>query len=496
MKAVLIFWIRLFYLSILTTSVWACSDDINDTIINEGEIDILPGMNVVGRITDGANPIEGVVVSDGYSVVDTDKNGIYQMRASRKANFVYISIPADCEIPVDENGCPLHYQSIELQTNKVLRKDFSLKKIEVQKNFRLLAFADVQIDTEAHIVRLEKEIPSIVNYVEQLKDQPIYGISLGDLGWDNMDIYSTYKKYIGQLNIPFFSVIGNHDHNENIIDQDMNADYEFKEAFGPTYYSYNIGNCHFVVLDDVLYKNRKKYDATITNDQFKWLKKDLSYVDKNKLIIIAVHIPIERRNSNNALTNKDDLYKILDGFNNVRILSGHSHNNYTTNHLNAPHIEENTLGAISGSLWYKDTSICNDGSPSGYAIYEIEDNKIKNWYYKGIHTSKDYQIQLYKPGSDISGRYPNDVLINIFTWHDNWKRVELYEDGKWIKSLTSNVKIMDPMAYSALDGDLDRIEKNNDHMFRYTPSNEWSTIEIKTEDAYGNKYESKIKNDL
>ncbi len=492
MKKTYSFFIKFFVLAILCTTTFACSDDNDGKINGAGGIDVQPGMNVVGRITDGTTPMEGVVVTDGYSVVATDADGVYQIRASRKAEFVYISVPADCEIPMGSDGCPAHYQPIKLQTNKVLYKDFTLKRIGVKKNFRLLALADVQIDTETHVTRLEKEMPKIVEYVKSLNDQPVYGISLGDLGWDNMNIYPTYKKYVNQLNIPIFSVIGNHDHNQLMVDQDADADAEFKEAFGPTYYSYNIGDCHFVVMDDVLYKNRKEYDATLTTNQLNWLQKDLSYVDKNKLIIVGVHIPIERRNRNNQLTNKDKLYEILDGFNHVRVLSGHSHNNYTTTHKEAPRIEENTLGAVCGSLWYKETEICNDGSPSGYAIYEIEGNTIKNWYYKGNSTPKDYQMILYKPGEDKSGSYPNDVLVNIFTWHTNWKSVKLYENGTLKQSLTKNIKVVDPTAYTALDGDMTRIETNNDHMFKYTPTSSWSTIEVKAEDPYGNKYEGKI----
>lgn len=490
-----LYFIKLLFLSLLSSVIFACGDDEHSSGKEAGLIDVQPGMNVVGRVTDGSNPIEGVVVSDGYSVVTTDADGVYQIGANSKAEFVYISIPADCEIPVDENNCPMHYQTIDMQTNEVQYKNFTLKKAAIQKNFRLLALADVQISIGAQVKCLEEDIPVIAEYIKSLNDQPIYGISLGDLSWDNMAIYPTYKQNISKLNMPIFSVIGNHDHNNKVNNRDDLADAEFKEAFGPTYYSYNIGDCHFVVLDDVYYKGPSNdgYETTITTEQFNWLKKDLSYVSKDKLIILGVHIPIKRRNSTAHLTNIDELYDILEGYH-VRILSGHSHDNYTTTHTAM--IEEQTLGAICGSLWYKNNvRLCNDGSPSGYAIYEIVGNEIKNWYYKGIYTPKEEQMRLYKPGDDKSGKYPNDALVNIFTWHTNWKSVELFEDGVLKQTLTDNIKVIDPLAYTMLGGAQGRIKALNDHMFKYTPSINWNEIEVRAEDAYGNKYEKKIINE-
>ena len=44
-----------------------------------------------------------------------------------------------------------------------------------------------------------------------------------------------------------------HQHGQTV---DADADASFEAAFGPTYYSYNIGDCHFIVLDDVLYTGR------------------------------------------------------------------------------------------------------------------------------------------------------------------------------------------------------------------------------------------------
>ena len=80
-----------------------------------------------------------------------------------------------------------------------------------------------------------------------------------------------------------------------------------------------------------------------------WMEKDMNNVHKDKLIIIGLHIATSRRNRPTShVADYKELYALLDGYN-VRILSGHSHNNYTTTISET--IEENTLGAVMGAYW-------------------------------------------------------------------------------------------------------------------------------------------------
>ena len=490
--------INFFFSILISVIISACDGNNEENRENtpDNNINVKPGMNLVGKIQDDTTPIEGVVVSDGYTTAVTDSNGIYQIKANNNAEYVFVSIPANCEVPVSE-GFPAFYQPIKMKANEVLYKNFSLKKAPVKNKFRLLAMADIQIGDNTDVTYLQTtDLPQIISYVQSsLSDQPLYGISLGDLVWDNLPYYSTYKEKVRELNIPVFSVIGNHDHDMKVVNNDEKADAVFKENFGPDYYSYNIGQCHFIALDDVLYQggSSKEYTGTITEKQLLWLKEDLKYVDKSKLIVIGVHIPTKRRNSGSQVTNNADLYKLLDGYK-VRILSGHSHNNYTT--TISENIEENSLGSVMGAFWNGD--LCNDGSARGFAIYEFDNNVIKNWYYKGTSHPKDYQMYLYQPGRAVSAIYKDGILINIFTWHTNWT-LKVYENNVYIQNLSQKIKEMDPRAYETMYG-ADKPshrpsaepEQNNDHMFFYKPSANWNTVTIEANDPYGNTYRQSI----
>ena len=55
--------------------------------------------------TDGA-PMEGGVVSDGYTVTQTDAEGRYEITAPRCAAFVWVSAPEGYMAPLKESGIP------------------------------------------------------------------------------------------------------------------------------------------------------------------------------------------------------------------------------------------------------------------------------------------------------------------------------------------------------------------------------------------------------
>jgi hypothetical protein len=71
------------------------------------------------------------------------------------------------------------------------------------------------------------------------------------------------------------------------------SDITFKKMYGPTHYSFNRGKVHYVVLDDVYYLGtEREYEGRITQQQLDWLQKDLSFVPKDNLLIVCLHIPV------------------------------------------------------------------------------------------------------------------------------------------------------------------------------------------------------------
>ena len=490
-------------LLILLTIAIACSSggDESGNVETEVEIEVQPGMTLVGRVTDeNKNPVVGVVVSDGYSAVQTDVSGVYQMKQDNEAEFVFVSVPAEYEIPMIAGRPQIYKKLKDVNPGVVTRHDFTLKNSTKEDKFTLLAFADVQIGHEGDIDFLAAAIPFVKKYIHTLSN-PVYGISLGDLVWDNMPYFEDYVTYMTKLGIPIFQAIGNHDYNKKETDETKYAD-DFKKYFGPTYYSYNRGDCHFIVLNDIAYTGAATFTNYISKKQLEWLEKDLSYISKDKLIIIGVHIEIRKRNLSHGVTNRDDLYKLLDGYK-VRILSGHVHTNESITISET--IEENNLAGFSGAAWTGD--LCTDGSPKGFGVYEIEGNKITNWQYKGTEHPIDYQMYINKPGEAVSSQYRDGIVINVFAWHTNWKRINVSEDGTTfgngvLMEASQNITEYDRRAYDYMaGGDKPARYKAaepydyNDHMFYYKPNKEnWEEIVVEAEDYYGNVYKESVKN--
>ena len=79
-------------------------------------------------------------MSDGFTVTTTDAQGVYQMRVKKSTPFVFVSVPADCEIPV-ENGMPKIYKKIALGDNDVVQRSFTLERTGKKERFTLLALA-------------------------------------------------------------------------------------------------------------------------------------------------------------------------------------------------------------------------------------------------------------------------------------------------------------------------------------------------------------------
>jgi hypothetical protein len=69
---------------------------------------------------------------------------------------------------------------------------------------------------------------------------------------DNLSLQKPYADVMKEIGLPWYNVMGNHDMNYE-AKEDMLSDETFESNFGPANYSFNYGNVHFIILDDILY---------------------------------------------------------------------------------------------------------------------------------------------------------------------------------------------------------------------------------------------------
>ncbi|HEX8607918.1 MAG TPA: metallophosphoesterase N-terminal domain-containing protein, partial [Pedobacter sp.] len=222
-----------------------------------------------GKVTDKNKGVANVVISDGFSVVKTDAKGQYSIDINEKATNLFMSTPSGYEFKTNANIAK-QYEVLGARNEY----DFTLtrlKKNDAKHNF--IIWADPQVRTKDDVQQMmDTSVPDTIETIKSLgPDALVHGICVGDLAWDFLEYFEDYNKAVAMMGIPFFQALGNHDMNYR-EGGDETSDRTFKEFFGPTYYSFNRGKAHYVVLDDVRYLGvERTYDGHISEAQLNWL---------------------------------------------------------------------------------------------------------------------------------------------------------------------------------------------------------------------------------
>ena len=433
---------------------------------------ILPP-EVKGTVCDIAGkPIPGVVVSDGYQVVQTDAQGKYSFPRLPQAYYVNISIPSGYEVPLRQ-GQPVFFKKLEDRP----AYDFVLKPLKngPEKEFNLFLMADPQCQWIWHVRRLRNEaLADVKAYARKCKG-PDYAITLGDIAYSEGHRNTNYLLPITReefsadnTGMPVFQTIGNHDFEYPLTAVEAGSptisirrNRYFEDTFGPANYSFNRGDVHIISMLNVCFESfgyPGKYHGDLSDEQLAWLEKDLSYVPEDKLVILCVHIPFE-----NALKHSENLRRALDILGtrpNARIVSGHTH---TIKHIYYPNgVTEYVAGAMSGCWWWSKN--CADGAPNGYTVWKIKGNQVVSDIYKGQNFKDDYQMRMYRGDAEFGGQYETfklahgagTVLVNVWNWDKGW-RSEVYENGK-------------------LSGELEHLPITGEFQAPYDGSKDWWAI--------------------
>ncbi|MDT3403838.1 calcineurin-like phosphoesterase family protein [Mucilaginibacter terrae] len=430
---------------------------------------------VTGKVTANGKPLANVLISDGFSIVPTAADGSYQLSPDAKAEFVFISIPSGYEFPHDK-FLTRHYRRLS-EGSELNFELVPLKQDDSKHTF--IVWADPQVRNKKDVAQMmAQSVPDTRKTVESLAGQLVHGIGVGDLAWDNLEFFNDYDKAIGQIGVPFFQGLGNHDMDYR-QGGDETSDRTFKSHYGPTYYSFNRGRAHYVMIDDVRYLGREReYDGYITEEQLAWLEKDLKFVKKDDLLIICLHIPVY-----NQVKNNKDLYRLLRPFKNVHIMSGHTH--YNENNIDG-NIYEHNHGTVCGAWWTG--PVCEDGCPRGYGVYSVEGNNLK-WYYKSMDTDKTNQLSIF---IDEEGK----ASANVYNWDPQWK-VEYWIDGQY-KGIMKNEPGLDPVATRLYLGDklpAGRTfpePRETKHLF-VAKMKGGKKIKVVATDRFGDKYEREME---
>ncbi len=442
-----------------------------------------------GKVSCEGQGIAGVVVTDGENFAQTDKNGRYELASSDASRLVYISVPAGYRVE-SKSSVPQFWLKI---SEEVKSYDFALiKKAQDDTHHGFVVTADPQIWHKKEFPALKLAMEDILKTVEGY-EIPFHGICCGDVISYDHTFYPAYNECVAATGLDFFSTPGNHDMTLYSRSHETSVRL-WEETFGPVCYSFNVGEVHYVFVNDNFYIGRDYfYIGYLDERQLAWLEKDLSYVKEGKTVILTLHIPttcedsdrkqFQYRNIANVMTNAHHLHRMLAPYD-AHILSGHTHTTY--NQIITENLYEHVIPALSGAWWQG--PLCTDGTPRGYGVFEVKGGEV-NWYYKSTDYEPDHQMVLY-----AGEKYPHfagQVVANIWASDPSW-RVEASFDGKKGVKM-ERFECYDPAAqemYKSTEGfDHSYIYPSPaDHFYRVVIPEGAKQVTVEAEDRFGRIY--------
>ena len=436
---------------------------------------------VSGTVTSGEEKLSGVIVTDGTNFTQTKPNGKFKFEIEDDAQFVYIITPSGYAADWS-SGVPAFYRAAE----GVSKFSFDLKKLEGDGSiYNLIAVGDPQPRTDAHFeIFAGKPLDDLAATAQSLEGITI-GFSLGDMCWDVLPLLDKWKGAITRTGIPFYPVVGNHDHDRD-ASGDLNGTAAYRAKMGPENYAFWVGNDMVIALDNIIYDAKRKYKEGYADHVLRFVKGLLKYVPMSSDLYVAQHSPVLGRvETRTRIINATDLISMLRGHK-VTFISGHNHVN---DHFEfEKDITEQNVAAICGAWW--DTQHCKDGTPRGYKVFTKKDGKL-SWYFKAEGREKDFQVEIFKPGQ--MPMHPNSVVANVWDWDPQWK-VEWYEDGQYMGTM-DRVTDLSPLytqeinkAYEGKTISDYKKPAPAQHYFAATPSQYAKKVMVTVESRFGKSW--------
>jgi hypothetical protein len=310
---------------------------------------------------------------------------------------------------------------------------------------QVLVFGDPQVKSPVDVTYFLRDI------VQPLQGRHVVrlGITLGDLVDDVPALLPEVKRVTASLGVTWLYAPGNHDVDPGAV-RDETSLTAFLAAIGADTRARQSALANLVVLDDVILQpgQTPAYVGGLREDQFAFLERWLPTLAKDRLLVLALHIPLFDRDGRETFRHADRerLFALLAPFPHVLVLSAHTHGQrhvwygQAEGWRGARPLHEYNVGAACGAYWsgvkdadgIPDTTMA-DGTPNGYAVLTVKAGGEYALAWHPARDPQDTQIGLHAPRVLRRGAYPAwGVFANVYMGDDDTRVEFRVDDGDWM----------------------------------------------------------------
>ena len=285
-------------------------------------------------------------------------------------------------------------------------------------DFTFVVVTDVHADAE--------HAPAIGRLVDRINaESPDFVVNLGDLIFEGntateaqaQEWFGVYRNAFSALQAPLHNAVGCHDVIGIGSDNLHNTDFEYGKALvaeaigrdGRTYYSFDHGRYHCIVLDpNDLVNGEQVY--RLPDEELQWLDEDLAGVRRDVPLLFFFSEPTVTWTNRGALTGR------LTG-RQATFFSGHLHHDLAMTFTDFP---EQVTAAAAGEWWQ---GVNPDGRPPGYRVVTVKGNKIESLY-KGTDEARTIDPNME---TIVSGKV--DLEVKMASWNGAMSSASYQVDG-------------------------------------------------------------------
>ena len=351
----------------------------------------------------GGQPIQGVMVSNGADISLTDAGGAWNLSAA-PGQSIFVIKPSGWMVPVDPvTQLPQYAVPLPASATPDFRFagvppgplpdhiDFTLHRQLEPTRFDALLFTDPQPESLVELGFVRDDV------IAQTSHAAAFGITTGDLMFDDLAWYGRYNRMIGTLGIPWWNCPGNHDMNFDAPDNTLSRE-TYRRVFGARHAAFQHGGATFLLLDNVDYSgfDPKRpngggvYRGFFGPAQLAFVRNVLAQVPPDQLVVCCFHIPLRTlagAGPNNTTVDGREFLAAISTHPNSVSFCGHTHTNehydlgvadgFTPPAGGTHH--HHVMAAVSGSWWSGPfdergipVAVQTDGTPNGHHVLSVD----------------------------------------------------------------------------------------------------------------------------